>query len=249
MLRPVAQREARRWPVQTSFTSRIAAVSHALHLNRQFRLQLLERDGFFGWLMNENRTVPPFAAAGSSLAAIPLPLLIGGAAIVALAVWLFSDKKKIEVPLNDVENGNTGTKPPMPPPVSALSAPAAPERLPLPIPSISAGNQGIPLNSAGKTAVPPPASPKIPVPLLPAFPAAKIAPGIPLPARKKFIACEDLAKIFNGGGGLTRKAAVSALKALGFGKTAAYAALSPDGRFSARLQFAQDGMIAWKALP
>ena len=41
---------------------------------------------------------------------------------------------------------------------------------------------------------------------------------------------------------LTRTAAVAALKNLGFGKSAAYDALSADGRFSAWLQFAPDGI-------
>jgi hypothetical protein len=44
---------------------------------------------------------------------------------------------------------------------------------------------------------------------------------------------------------LTRTAAVAALKKIGFGKTAAYAALSPDGRFFAWLQFVPDGIITW----
>jgi hypothetical protein len=45
---------------------------------------------------------------------------------------------------------------------------------------------------------------------------------------------------------LRRTAAVEALKRLGFGKTAAYAALSQDGRFNAWLICAPDGIIAWK---
>lgn len=76
----------------------------------------------------------------------------------------------------------------------------------------------------------------------------KTAPQIPLPAQKKFIAREDLANIFQRGArALTRTAAVAALKNLGFGKTAAYDALSPDGRFSAWLQCAPDGIITWKS--
>jgi hypothetical protein len=45
---------------------------------------------------------------------------------------------------------------------------------------------------------------------------------------------------------LTLTEAVSALKNLGFGKSAAYEALSADGQFSDWLQFAPDGMISWK---
>jgi hypothetical protein len=70
--------------------------------------------------------------------------------------------------------------------------------------------------------------PIIPVPPL-IIPAVKIASKIPPlpPIKKKFITREDLATVFQRGGrGLTRKSAVAALKALGFGKTAAYEALS-----------------------
>lgn len=105
--------------------------------------------------------------------------------------------------------------------------------VPLPNPLNSGGNSAqnahIPANSA-------PVASKIPA-----------QPGIPLSAQKKFIVRADMANIFNGGTcRLTRTAAVSALKALGFGKTAAYAALSPDGRFCAWLQCAPDGTITWK---
>jgi len=48
-----------------------------------------------------------------------------------------------------------------------------------------------------------------------------------------------------GARGLTRIAAVAALKNLGFGKTAAYDALSENGRFSTSLHFAPDGIITW----
>jgi len=44
---------------------------------------------------------------------------------------------------------------------------------------------------------------------------------------------------------LTRTAAVAAFKKLGFGKTAAYEALEEDGKFSAWLRFAPDGIITW----
>jgi len=78
------------------------------------------------------------------------------------------------------------------------------------------------------------------------FPATGSLPvKRPLPSNGRAITREDLAAVFNGARGLTRTAAVSALKALGFGKTAAYAALSPDGRFSAWLQCAPDGIITW----
>jgi len=56
-----------------------------------------------------------------------------------------------------------------------------------------------------------------------------------------------MAMVFHRGArSLTRKAAVAALKSLGFGKTAAYEALSADGRFVSWLQIAPDGTITWK---
>ena len=61
------------------------------------------------------------------------------------------------------------------------------------------------------------------------------------------IKIRDLMRIFSGATVMMRKSAVAALKNLGYGKTAAYDALSPDGRFSAWLQFAPDGIITWKS--
>jgi len=45
---------------------------------------------------------------------------------------------------------------------------------------------------------------------------------------------------------MTRHDAVAALHALGFGKAAAYKALSTDGRFAEFLQVAPDGLMEWK---
>jgi hypothetical protein len=68
------------------------------------------------------------------------------------------------------------------------------------------------------------------------------------PVKKKFVTREDLAIVFNRGQqSLSRTAAVATLKSLGFGRTAAYAALTPDGRFSTWLHFASDGIITWKS--
>jgi len=72
------------------------------------------------------------------------------------------------------------------------------------------------------------------------------APQIPPPIKKKFVTREDMANIFQRGArALTRTAAVAALKMLGFGKTAAYDALSEDGRFSDWLDFAPNEIITW----
>jgi hypothetical protein len=117
-------------------------------------------------------------------------------------------------------------------------------------------NPCIPANSAGKATVPLPLSafpakstPTVrekTVPPPSVVPALKAVPKFPLPAQKKVITREDMATAFHRGtSALTRTAAVAALRNLGFGKTAAYAALSPDGRFSAWLRFAPDGIITW----
>jgi hypothetical protein len=192
-------------------------------------------------------TLPALA----ELAVAAPPLLIFGAIGVGgyfLLKWLCSDDKE---------------KKPEALPASATSVPAPPR--PALRPLISAGNsaqnRSIPSHSGGNPNVPPapsvstsaivparpvPAVPKIPVPPTSVIPVVKIQPEIPLPAQKKFITREDMAKIFSGGRGLTRKSAVSALKALGFGKTAAYQALEIDERFALWLQFASDGIITWK---
>ena len=110
----------------------------------------------------------------------------------------------------------------------------------------------------GKPSVVPVVSEPIPhlsAPPVPEIPLPDILPSsIPhtknvaeaFPHKRKVITWEDMANAFDRGSRkLTLTAAVAALKSLGFGKTAAYAALTPDGRFSAWLQFAPDGIITW----
>jgi hypothetical protein len=64
------------------------------------------------------------------------------------------------------------------------------------------------------------------------------------PARR--IMREDLAEaLAYGERRLTRKEAVGALEALGFRKTSAYKALSPDGRFGSLIEITPDGLVAW----
>jgi hypothetical protein len=195
------------------------------------------------------KNVAPLVATLPAIAAAAPPLIIGGAIFVGgiyFLEWLFSDDDKEKQPES----------------APAPSAPAAPPRLASVIPSVSGGNSGqnacIPPNSAKKNTVPPPLPPVMinPVPTVPektvpppsVIPALKAAPEIPLPARKKFITLENMANVFHRGANtLTRKAAVAALRKLGFGKTAAYDALSPDGRFATWLQYAPDGIILWKS--
>jgi hypothetical protein len=170
--------------------------------------------------MNTKQTAPIIATLAPAIAtAAPPLLLIGG--IIALAAWLLSDNDKKE-PEKRTEK-------------ATVSSP------PLPFPPISAGNSAqnpcIPVNSTGKATV-----------LPSVIPALEAAPKIPLPAQKKFITREDMLTVFQRGTrALTRKAAVTALKALGFGKSAAYEALAMDGRFAPWLQFAPDGIITWRS--
>ena len=99
------------------------------------------------------------------------------------------------------------------------------------------------------------APPSLPVPPVQKIPVPAPAPvlGIktvfqaaPPPVKKRFVTREDLATVFHRGArSLTRTAAVAALKSHGFGKTAAYTALSTNGRFAAWLQCAPDGIITW----
>jgi len=190
--------------------------------------------------MNTKQTAPIIATLAPAIAAAPPLLIIGG--IVALAAWLLSDddKKKTE---------NTADK-------------AAPQSPSLPFPLNSDGNSAknpcIPANSAEKATVPPPlpsfpakcfpTEPEIPSPLPSIIPTLERLPETPLPPQKKSITREDLATVFHRGESpLTRKAAVAALKVLGFGKSAAYEALAMDGRFAPWLQFAPDGKISWKS--
>ena len=66
-------------------------------------------------------------------------------------------------------------------------------------------------------------------------------------ATAKRITREDLAEALNyGAQPFSRKEAVEALQSLGFGKTAAYKAVSSDGRFHEFLEYTQDGLIEWK---
>ena len=67
------------------------------------------------------------------------------------------------------------------------------------------------------------------------------------PAKAKRVRREDLAEaLAYGARSMTRQEAVTALQSLGFGKTAAYKALSPDGRFAEFIEVAPDGLIEWK---
>lgn len=195
--------------------------------------------------MNAKQTAPLVTTLPAIAAAAP-PLIIGGAiglGIVLLLKRLLSDddkEKKLETAPTEAEaerrRKETETTAFRPTPAEIPVKPAA-----------------VHVPAAPRVIVPLPVIPSVPKVSAPApVPAAVTVPKIvtqapsPPPIKKKFVTREDLANIFQRGArALTRTAAVAALKNLGFGKTAAYNALSPDGRFSAWLQCAPDGIITW----
>jgi hypothetical protein len=190
--------------------------------------------------MNTKQTIPIIATLAPVIAAAPPLVIIVG--LAALAAWILS--------------GDDKKKPEEPPENAPVSCP------PLPFPPNSGGNSGqnpsFPAYSGGKVIVtPPPAAfpadsvlpePEIPAPLPSVIPALEYTPETPHPPQKKFITQEGMATVFHHGlRTLTRTEAVAALKALGFGKSAAYEALAMDGRFAPWLQFAPGGIISWKS--
>jgi hypothetical protein len=168
--------------------------------------------------MNAKQIVPVIATLAP-------PLMIGGA-VYLLVKCLFTDedkeKKSESAPANA---GAEGRVKPAPAPEYSAPKPAV-----VPPPSI-----------------PPP--PKNPSPaFVPAFiPLRKDGAQVPQPPKRRIVTREDMATSFDRGArALTRTAAVASLKGLGFGKTAAYEALSAEGRFASWLQIAPDGIITWK---
>ena len=68
-----------------------------------------------------------------------------------------------------------------------------------------------------------------------------------MPASVKKVTRDDLAEaLAYGAKPLTRKEAVAALETLGFRKTSAYKALSPEGKFGSLIEFTPDGLVEWR---
>jgi hypothetical protein len=202
--------------------------------------------------MNANQTIPVIAK-------IAPPLLIGVAVFLALKEIFSGEdtekksettptksqtenlRKEAEIPIFRVIPAEIPVKPvtvPVPSARVPVVVPPSPVPSALKITSIFSQVSAVP---ATKTPAP------VPIPVI--VPIVKtIVQTIPLSVTKKFVTRADLATVFHyGKQPLTRTAAVAALKSLGFGKTAAYAALSPDGRFSAWLHCTPDGIITWKS--
>jgi hypothetical protein len=190
--------------------------------------------------MNPKQAAPLLAAL-PALAVIAPPIIIGGligCGILLLLKALSDEEKQPEAA--SVEASTEARKP---------AETAAFRQIPAEIPAKSAPvpAASIPRPAVRPSIVPPmrPASVPAPAPAIPRpaiVPQVQIAPPIP----KRTVSRKDMADIFQQGGRmLTRTKAVAALKQLGFGKTAAYSALSMDGRFAAWMEFAPDGIIIW----
>jgi len=183
--------------------------------------------------MNAKQTVPLIATLAPAIATVAPVVIIGGAIFLTLK-WIFSDDENENKSEIAPANSETETQ-------RKDAETAVFRQIPAEIRVKSAFIPAISVHA-------PVAAPSIPKIIMHApAPMIKSAVQIPQPpVKKKFITREDLATIFNRGTrSLNRKAVVAALKSLGFGRTAAYAALTPDGRFSAWLQFAPDGIITW----
>jgi len=94
--------------------------------------------------------------------------------------------------------------------------------------------------------VPPEPESHFPTILTDVIPHTADVAQFPARHKRKRITRENMATVFrHGSRTLTLTTAVAELKRLGFGKSAAYEALSADGQFSAWLEFSPDGVITW----
>jgi outer membrane biosynthesis protein TonB len=205
--------------------------------------------------MNAKQTAPLLLTLPAIVAAAPA-ILVGsaiGCGIYYTLKWLFSDDEKKNpeaMPANTAANATAENQRKVA--ESTIKNPVF-RQIPAAIPAKPAA---VPVVSAPRAVIPPPAvqpvpkvSKPVPAPVVVPVPAIKAAVQVqvtPLPIKRKLVTREDMAAVFQQGARtLTRKAAAMALKRLGFGKTAAYAALTPDGRFATWLKFAPDGIITW----
>jgi outer membrane biosynthesis protein TonB len=99
-----------------------------------------------------------------------------------------------------------------------------------------------------KAPQPKPSTPPISTPPVSAPPTPSLPPVPMGSATVKRLTFEYLAEaLAYGSRPFTRKEAVSALESLGFRKTAAYKALSKDGKFSDMIAYTPDGLIQWNS--
>ena len=181
--------------------------------------------------MNAKQTAPLLATL-PALGAVPPVLII--AAIGLGLLWLLSDdeKKKLAADANLQKSTAEAQKP------TSGQAEVEIREIPAAVPTRSVPDVTVP-PSAIKSVL------KI-IETVRTPQKANIKPVQILSANEKSITREHLAFIFlNGTRMLSRKASVAALKNLGFGRTAAYEALSQTGRFAPSLYYAPDGMMTW----
>lgn len=194
--------------------------------------------------MNTNRTTPLNAARASAVVFFGLFALIG-LAIFCVVKSFFPDKKdagtRSKIAPADTATENTRKVAEITREIPAFRS-IAPE-----IPAVA------PILSAPREIIPQPAVPtahkiisQVFAAAVTTHPKSVLQPAPPPPIKKPGISWDDMAKVFRLGA-LTRQAAVAELRKLGFGQTAAYAALLPDGRFSTWLYFAPDGTITWNS--
>jgi hypothetical protein len=221
--------------------------------------------------MNPKQTIPIAAGLAPLAAAVPGLLLIAGAGLVLC--WLLSDddEKKAVAPVDGESSGDTKPESspwtffdepaqprketaiprhvltPAPTQPKSVSAPTvAPAKPPVSAPAVAIPSISttipqktvlIPANSANKPQVAAASPPRNTVP----------SPVTTRPAIVKRVTREDLAEaLAYGERQFTRKEAVAGLEALGFRKSAAYKALSVDGKFGSLIEFTTDGLIEWK---
>jgi hypothetical protein len=208
--------------------------------------------------MNPKQAAPLLVTLAPLAAAAP-PLIIGGligGAIFLVLKALLSDDEEKKPEAATVETSTESRKmaetavfrqipaeiPGKPPAVPVASVP----RLVVPPPSIPrVPAMSVPVPSASNVAVQPASARPVLAVVPTVHPVAKVVQP-PQSVPKKTITRADMATIFEAGRrSLSRLDAVAALKRLGFGKTAAYSATAPDGRFSEWLVFASDGIIYW----
>lgn len=166
-----------------------------------------------------------------------LALVFGGVAAAILA--------------DDDEPKSRQAAAPSPPRPEPEPLPASPPPRPSPWTFFEDDPESVTAAAAPQAEADAPAGPDLPA-YRDAVPSARSGPDLaPAPSRRRFtptrpICLEDVASVFaEAGGELTRKQAVDALKALGFGKTAAYDALKRGGRFSANMVDVGAGLLCW----
>jgi len=193
--------------------------------------------------MNAKQTLPLAVTLAPAIAAAPA-IIIGGAIGLGI-VWLIKSALDSDI-LTSLEGDPAKSEPETSRKTGEITRKEAETPVFREIPAIPSA-----IPSASRIAVQPDSVRPVPAVLPTVQPVAKVIPppppAAPPLAAKKTIARADMATIFDGGKrSLSRLDAVAALKRLGFGKTAAYSATAPDGRFSAWLVYASDGIIYWE---